>query len=55
MVGTMYKYKQTLNWFLEACSISRESSLMKCPQSWFFSDAPDIMVNQTGSATRGMV
>lgn len=35
--------------------MSRASSLMKCPQSWFFSGGPDIMVSQTGSDTRGIV
>lgn len=44
-----------LNWFLEACSISIENSRMKRLHRWFFSDAPDIMVSQTGSATRGML
>lgn len=48
-------WETLLNWFLEACSMSRASSLMNWPQSWFFSGGPDIMVSQTGSGTRGMV
>lgn len=44
-----------LNWFLEACSVSRARSLINCPHSWFFSGGPDIIVSQTGSDTRGIV
>lgn len=49
------KIATLLNWFLEACSMSRARSLMKCPQSWYFSGGPDIIVSQTGSDTRGIV